>query len=197
MLLIRHSRDWPSDLPGPVVAVGNFDGLHKGHLAVIKTALRRARDMSRPVAVLTFEPHPKQYFHPADPPFRLTPLHVKTRLLEAMEIDALIVLTFDDELAGMTADAFMNEVLIKEIGAAAVVVGDNFAFGQNRMGAAAHLAANGRFVLDLVPQMGDANGPYSSSRAREALSAGDMDAVRAVLGRDWRIENRSPCQARG
>src|SRR5476651_1715516 len=111
MRLYRHETDLPSDARGAVLTLGNFDGVHLGHQAVIAEALRIARASDRPLGVLTFEPHTKAFFRPDLPPFRLTPLRVKLHALEALGVDYLIALAFDESLAAISAEAFAADVL--------------------------------------------------------------------------------------
>lgn len=139
-------RDTAPDgaLRGAVVAMGNFDGVHRGHQAVIAAAEDRARGLGKPAAVLTFEPHPRVFFHPQEPLFRLTDESAKLRLLASTGLDGAIVLTFDAALASLTADEFVTDVLVGRFGIGGVVIGFNFHFGKNRAGSPAFLVAQGR-----------------------------------------------------
>lgn len=184
-----------SDLPryaGCTLAIGNFDGVHRGHQAL----LSRARAQGRPLVVLSFEPHPRQYFAArkgaAAEAFRLYDAAAKARLLQAAGADHVILLRFDDALAGLSADDFIRRVIVDGIGAAHVVVGADFAFGRGRGGDLASLQAAGAalgFTVEGVTPVCDAGGQvYSSSRVRTALAAGDFAAAAALLGRPWQIE---------
>lgn len=192
MRLIRTWREFQAGAAGAVVAAGNFDGVHEGHRAVIGAAVEAARAAGAPTGVLTFEPHPRSWFRPEQPPFRLTPLRSKVRQLEALGLDLLYVLPFDEEMAGRTAEAFVEEILIDGLGVSRVVVGYDFAFGRDRGGSVATLEAYreaGRIGLTIVPAVDDATGAsYSSTRIRQALRDGDPAAAAALLGRDWEIE---------
>ncbi|MEX1204991.1 MAG: bifunctional riboflavin kinase/FAD synthetase [Dongiaceae bacterium] len=194
MRLFRHYTEVPVEARGAVVALGNFDGVHRGHQAVVGEAARLAGELGVSHAVLTFEPHPREFFRPAQPPFRLTPFRIKARQFEAMGVDSLFVLTFDAELAGKSAEAFVVEVLGEGLGVAHVVVGYDFVFGHGRRGDAALLRELGAiqgFGTTVVDPARAATGePFSSTRAREALAAGDPLAAAAQLGRPWEIEGR-------
>ena len=140
MRILRHYRNIPPDARGAVAAMGNFDGVHLGHRALIEEAARIARTENRPLAALVFEPYPREFFRPSGEPFRLTPLHAKARLLAALGVELLIVLSFDADMAAMKAQDFVLDVLAGELGIAHVVVGADFRFGKGRSGDAAVLA---------------------------------------------------------
>lgn len=181
----------PAQYRGGIVALGNFDGFHVGHQAVVGRAIERARAEGRPAIVATFDPHPMRYFRPDTPPFRLTTLDQRQRLFEAAGADAMLVFGFDAALAGLTARAFASERLLRRIGAAGVVTGADFTFGKDRSGDVAALAALGAelgFSADTVAPVTDANGPISSSRIREALKAGKPRDAAALLTRPFTIQ---------
>jgi riboflavin kinase/FMN adenylyltransferase len=194
MQVFRHHRDVPAALAGAVVAIGNFDGVHRGHQIVIGEAARLARAAGAPVAVLSFEPHPRQVFRPDAPPFRLTPFRIRTRLIEALGVDFHVVLHFDLAFAQITADAFVREVLADALGARHVVIGYDFCFGHNRQGNAETLLGFGRrhgFGVTVVTQASDeSGGAFSSSRARAHLREGRPREAAEILGRPWEIEGR-------
>jgi riboflavin kinase/FMN adenylyltransferase len=194
MRLFRHYNEVPVEARGAVVAIGNFDGVHRGHQAVIARAAERARALGAGHAVLTFEPHPRSWFRPADEPFRLTPFRTKVRQLEAIGVDHLFVLHFDAELAGKSAEAFVVEVLSEGLDVAHVVVGYDFVFGQGRRGNAALLAELGQlrgFAATTVEPVAAPGGEvFSSTRIREHLAAGRPDGATRLLGRPWEIEGR-------
>ena len=129
MRLYRHEADLPPDARGAVLTLGNFDGVHLGHQAVIAEALRIARAAGRPLGVLTFEPHTKAFFRPDMPPFRLTPLRVKLHALEALGVDYVVALAFDETLAAVSAEAFAADVLARGLGISHAVAGGNFRYG--------------------------------------------------------------------
>jgi riboflavin kinase/FMN adenylyltransferase len=194
MRLFRHHTEVPVEARGAVVALGNFDGLHRGHQAVIAAAAGKARELGTTHAVLTFEPHPREFFRPEQPPFRLTPLRIKVRQLEAMGVDNLFVLHFDAELSRKSAEAFVVEVLSEGLGVAHVVVGYDFVFGQGRRGTAALLTDLGRlhgFGVTALPPVGGGEGDvFSSTRVREHLQGARPREAGALLGRPWEIEGR-------
>jgi riboflavin kinase/FMN adenylyltransferase len=181
----------PERLRGGIVALGNFDGFHAGHQAVVGRAVERARTEGRPVLVATFDPHPVRFFKPDLPPFRLTSLDQRERLFGAAGADAMLVFRFDAELAAVTAEQFVGDRLAGLIGAAGVVTGDDFTFGKGRGGNIEVLrrlgAAHGLSVDSVAPVMADGE-PVSSSRVRDALQAGDCDTAAALLTRPFAIE---------
>lgn len=191
MRIFRDYRHLPSDLSGSVVAVGNFDGVHLGHRAVIGEAGRIAHADGAPWAVLTLEPHPRTLFNPEGPPFRLTPFAEKARLIGELGPAALIVLPFDHALARMPARTFVETVIAQGLAARHVVCGHDFAFGQGRKGTPELLLWLGDefgFGFTCVKEVRDGGGePYSSTRIREYLKAGDTPAAAALLGRPFEI----------
>jgi riboflavin kinase / FMN adenylyltransferase len=186
-LVVRDSA--PDDaLRGAVVAIGNFDGVHRGHRAVIDAALNQARALGRPAAALTFEPHPRAYFNPGDPLFRLTDEAVKLRLLASTGLDGAIVLTFDAALAGLSAESFVERILVERLAVSGAVIGFNFHFGMNRAGSPDFLKAQGKkygFAVDVVPRFEDQGRPVSSGPIRDALAAGQLDQAAEFLGYPW------------
>jgi len=194
MRLFRHHTEVPVEARGAVVALGNFDGVHRGHQAVIGEAARIARDLGTTLAVLTFEPHPREYFAPGRPSFRLTPFRIRVRHLEAIGVDHLFVLHFDGELAKKSAEGFVVEVLGEGLQAAHVVVGYDFVFGAGRRGDAALLAdlgaSYGFGVTSVAPAATEAGEIFSSTKVREHLQAARPRAAGLLLGRPWEIEGR-------
>jgi riboflavin kinase/FMN adenylyltransferase len=180
----------PASLRGGIVALGNFDGFHLGHQAVVGRAVERARAEGRPALVATFDPHPVRYFRPDLPPFRLTSLDQRERLFAAAGADAMLVFQFDAALAGLTAEAFVAERLVDLIGAAGVVTGEDFTFGKARGGNVEVMrrlgAEHGLSVDPVAPVLGGGE-PVSSSRIREALQAGDCDTAARLLTRPFAI----------
>jgi riboflavin kinase / FMN adenylyltransferase len=179
---------------GAVVAIGNFDGVHLGHQAVIGEAGRIARADGLPHAVLTFEPHPRRVFRPDDPPFRLTPFRAKSRHLDALGVDLLFTLHFDLAFAQKSATDFIESVLARNLGVRHAVVGYDFVFGHRRGGTPSLLQARGAelgfgvTVVDPIAAQGGA--VYSSTRIRELLGSGQPREAAALLGRFWEIEGR-------
>lgn len=194
MRIFRHHTELPTDARGAAVAIGNFDGVHRGHQAVIGEAGRIAQSGDMPWAVLTFEPHPRQLFRPGDPPFRLTPFRIKARSVEAMGADEMIVLHFDRALASLSADDFISEILVKGLGVRHVVAGYDFVFGQDRKGDCdllLHRGRDGGFDFTAVGAVKDKSGEvYSSTRVRDCLVGADPVGAAAVLGRPFEIEGR-------
>src|SRR5580698_5219614 len=186
-LVVRDSA--PGDaLRGAVVAIGNFDGVHRGHRAVIGAAQDLARTLGRPVAALTFEPHPRAFFNPGEPLFRLTDEAAKLRLLASTGLDGAIVLTFDAALAGLSAESFVERILVKRFAIAGAVIGFNFHFGMNRAGSPEFLKAQGKqhgFAVEVVPRFEDQGRPVSSGPIRDALAAGRLDEAAEFLGYPW------------
>ena len=175
-------------LSGAVLALGNFDGVHRGHAAVIAAARQRAKSLSRPAAVLTFEPHPRAFFNPGEPLFRLTDEVAKLRLLASTGLDGAIVLTFDAALASLTAEEFVARILVGRFALSGAVIGFNFHFGKNRAGSPEFLAAQARkygFTVDVVPPFDLEGRPVSSGPIRDALAAGRLDEAAELLGFPW------------
>ncbi|RDE05384.1 bifunctional riboflavin kinase/FAD synthetase [Sphingomonas aracearum] len=181
----------PEALRGGIVALGNFDGFHLGHQAVVGRAIERARAEGRPAIVATFDPHPVRHFKPDAPWFRLTTLDQRERLFTAAGADAMLVFGFDGALAGLTATQFVEDRLLGLIGAGGVVTGEDFTFGKARSGDVGVLRAMGDdrgFSVDTVGAVSDAGGVISSSRIREALQAGDPREAARLLTRPFAIE---------
>lgn len=183
--------DWravPAALRGASVALGNFDGVHLGHRAVLRAAHAARPDL--PLAALTFEPHPREHFRPDDPPFRLTLLPAKAEALAGAGCAAVFALPFGAELAAMGAEAFVEEVLHRGLGARHLCCGADFAYGHRRGGDVGTLAAaaEARSIgLTVVPALADAAGPVSSSRVRRELRDGYPERAAALLGRPWEV----------
>ena len=188
--LIPHDLDrLPAELAGGVVAVGNFDGMHRGHVALLESARAAAGRRGVPSLALTFEPHPRTVFRPATPVFRLTPLAVKARILRTLRIDGLAVAKFDRTFAAIAAEAFIETVLVGRLRIAEAVVGFNFRFGRQRAGTLEMLVAAGRrdgFAVSVVEPVPGGNGePLSSSAVRDALAAGNVAGANSILGYRW------------
>jgi riboflavin kinase/FMN adenylyltransferase len=184
-------EDWravPGALRGATVALGNFDGVHLGHAAVLRAAHGARPDL--PLAVLTFEPHPREHFRPDDPPFRLTLLPAKAEALGGFGASIVYALHFDAALAAMPAETFVEEVLHRGIGAKHLTCGHDFAFGHRRGGDIPFLSreAERRGIgLTVVPAVVDEAGPISSSRIRRLLQDGYPERAARELGRDWEL----------
>jgi riboflavin kinase/FMN adenylyltransferase len=181
----------PADFRGGIVALGNFDGFHKGHQAVVGRAVARARAEGRPALVATFDPHPMRYFRPDSPWFRLTTMDQRARLLEAAGVDAMFVFHFDEEFAALAPEGFVTDWLLGRLGAAGVVTGEDFTFGRNRGGNVGMLASLGAahgFSAEAVAPVCEAGEIVSSSRIRDALRAGDPEMAARLLTRPFAIE---------
>jgi riboflavin kinase/FMN adenylyltransferase len=185
----------PPGLEGAVVALGNFDGLHRGHVGVVVRAQALAKRLGKPCAVLTFEPHPADYFAGRSVIFRLTPPLAKAALLKKLGVDGMITLTFDAAFAALPAEAFTADILAKRLGVSAVVAGYDFGFGKGRRGDPAFLRSEGArlgFAVEIVERISrDEAGSLdavSSTATREALERGDVELARRLLGRPYVIE---------
>ncbi|PPD27415.1 MAG: bifunctional riboflavin kinase/FMN adenylyltransferase [Hyphomicrobium sp.] len=183
----------PAFAKGAAVAIGNFDGVHRGHQTLIATAVGRARELGRPSGVIVFEPHPRQYFAPGQPHFHLTPLNEKLRVLAALGLKLVVVLPFDARMASLTAEAFIEDVLVSNLSVSHVVIGYDFFFGRKRGGnpqtmreAGARLGF-GVSVVEPVAQDGEV---FSSSEIRLKLARGDVAGAAQALGRNWRVSGR-------
>jgi len=180
----------PDNLRGSIVALGNFDGFHLGHQAVVNRAIQRGFHERRSVIVATFDPHPVRLFKPDLPPFRLTTLDQRQAMFAHAGADAMLVFEFTRELASMDAEEFVAEVLAKRLGAAGVVTGDDFSFGKGRQGDVALLKTLGdqhKVIAEAVPQVLLEGERISSGRIREALVAGDIGTATHMLTRDYAI----------
>jgi len=183
-------RPLPAHLRGGVVALGNFDGFHRGHQAVVGAAIAHGRATGRPVLVASFDPHPVRFFRPDAPPFRLTSLDQRADLFAEAGADAMLVFKFDGVLANVSAADFVTDWLIGRAGAAHVVTGEDFTFGKGRTGNVAVLAEVGAahgLTAQAVGPVSDEHGPISSSRIRDALIAGDPVEAGRLLTRPFRI----------
>ncbi|HEY4253506.1 MAG TPA: bifunctional riboflavin kinase/FAD synthetase [Roseomonas sp.] len=184
--------DWhavPEAARGGTVALGNFDGVHLGHRAVLRAAHAARPDL--PLAVLTFEPHPREHFRPDDPPFRLTLPAEKYAALAAAGVAVVHAVPFDAAFAAMTAEAFVDQVLHQALGARHLACGHDFAFGHRKGGDTGFLAreAEKRGIgLSVVPALADAEGPVSATRIRRLLQDGYPERAAALLGRPWALQ---------
>ncbi len=181
----------PADLAGAIVALGNFDGFHLGHQAVVARAVERARAERRPALVATFDPHPVRHFRPDAEPFRLTTLDQRARLFAAAGADGMVVFHFDATLAALTADRFVAERLVGALRVGGVVTGEDFTFGYAKSGDIATLRRAGAaagFSVDTVGAVMLDGEPVSSTRIRAALRGGDARGAARLLTRPYAIE---------
>jgi riboflavin kinase/FMN adenylyltransferase len=180
----------PGPLFGAVVAIGNFDGVHRGHRAVIGAALSRAASLGRRAAALTFSPHPRLFLRPQDTMFQLSSARDKLRLLAATGLNGAIVMPFDAALAATSATDFIERILVGRFGIGGAAIGFDFHFGQNRKGSPAFLAEQGArlgFAVDIVAPLEDEGRPVSSGAVRTALSEGKVVEAAELLGAPWFI----------
>ncbi len=192
MRIIRHFSHCPPEAQHSVIALGNFDGLHRGHQAVIEQARSIAKQANRPSAVMTFEPHPLTVLKPELAPSRLTPFTQKARLLRDMGIDYLFVAAFNNQFRHITADQFVDTILCTELRTSHVVIGHDFIFGYRRQGNAALLKQKSirhGYQFTQLTSVGDAEA-FSSTRIRHLLSEGKVTEANAMLGRNHSVKGR-------
>ncbi|EJW21335.1 hypothetical protein IMCC14465_11310 [alpha proteobacterium IMCC14465] len=199
MGLFRDLSQLPETAKGGVLVIGNFDGVHKGHQAVLSRALEKAQaldsDTATPeVTVLVFDPHPRQYFAPHAPPLRLTRLETRARLLEQYGATNVVALTFDKDMAEMSAEDFIQKIISESFEARAVCIGHDFHFGKNRAGTPDMLKTAGEeagfevlFIAAVSPE-NTGERPYSSTAIRECLTRGEIAQATRLLGDYWRLE---------
>ncbi len=188
---LAGSERAPDPLRGAIVALGNFDGFHEGHQAVVGRAVALARAQDRPAIVATFDPHPVRYFRPDAPPFRLTTLDQRARLFAGAGADAMLVFAFGAELANVAAQDFVTDWLGARLGAAGIVTGEDFTFGKGRGGSCAVLRDVGATIgltCEAVGPVAEGGEIVSSSRIRNALIAGDCATATQLLTRPFAIE---------
>lgn len=178
-------------LSHPVIAIGNFDGVHRGHQAVLAAGVALGRKLSRPVAALTFEPHPRTFFAPAKPMFRLTPAVLKPSILQAFGAEETISFDFNADFASISAGSFIDDILIGRFGAAGVIVGHDFHFGRKREGSPEFLTRHAERIglpVSIVEPVGD-DAPVSSSAIRHALEDGEVKRANGLLGYRWLVRS--------
>ncbi|MBO9517974.1 MAG: bifunctional riboflavin kinase/FAD synthetase [Porphyrobacter sp.] len=185
-----HRDTIPEHLRGGIIALGNFDGFHLGHQRVVAETVEWARSEGRPAIVATFDPHPVRHFAPHVPPFRLTTLDQREELFMAAGADAMMVFDFDDDLAAMPAEAFIGDLLARQLGCTGVVTGEDFTFGQGRGGNLALLESEGARCGIQARAIGpvlEGGVAVSSSRIRDALKAGDCETATRLMTRPFAI----------
>ena len=193
MKVFLQSDEVPIALRGGVVAIGNFDGLHRGHQELLSIARKQAEATGKPWGILTFEPHPRTFFRPAEPVFRLTPHPLKMRLASAFGAEFAVNIDFNEALSNLDADEFIVDHLVKRLGVSHVVTGYDFHFGKGRKGGPENLREIGAkhgfevTVVDQVSDDGDGRAPFSSSSIRTSLRRGHVRAAANELGYQWMV----------
>jgi len=190
MLVVHGYRDVPPEARGAALAIGNFDGVHRGHQALLRAAADVERELGAAAGALIFEPHPRAFFHPEEPHFRLTPLPQKLSLFEAAGLDLAVVLPFDAELAALTAEEFIARIIVGALAARHVVIGHDFYFGRNRGGTPDTMRAAGArdgFGVTVIPPVAEDGEVFSSSSTRLHLAQGDVRGAARLLGRKWTV----------
>jgi len=188
--IVHNWQDHPAATRGAVMAIGNFDGVHRGHQALLKRACEIAEERDAKAGAIVFEPHPRTFFQPDRPFFELTPLPRKLRLMELFSLDIAAVVRFDAALASLTAEQFIEQVLVDGLQIAHAVAGYNFFFGKGRGGNPTllqDLGTQAGIGVDIVEAVGGAGEVFSSTRARETLAEGDPRGAAEVLGYWWRV----------
>ena len=191
MKIIRDYTYLNKEDKGACVAIGNFDGVHKGHLSVIELTRALAEKLNTAFGVITFEPHPRAYFQSASKPFRLMSAEARTSQLKKIGINNLYELQFNSALSSLSADQFINDVLVNGLGVKHIVVGEDFCFGKNRSGSVKTLEEYGRklgFGVTIAPLVADNKGAFSSTSIRNAIADGRPDDAAHMLGHWYRIE---------
>ena len=187
MKQIKALSDVTPAVQGAVIIIGNFDGVHRGHVALLKAARDIARANNVPCGVLTFEPHPRRLFRADEPPGRITPCAIKAQRLEAAGMDFVVSIPFDWDFASRSRDYFIREVLHNTLKTSHVVVGYNFRFGQLRQGQPSDIRDAGIPVTIIDELQQDGGDALSSSAVRQLLRHGDVDKANHILGWDWEI----------
>jgi riboflavin kinase/FMN adenylyltransferase len=190
MRVLKGIADVSPEVRGAALAIGNFDGVHRGHQALLQVAKDNAHRLGAPAGAIVFEPHPREFFQPDKPLFRLTPLDRKLQLLEGFGLDMCVVLTFDGGLAGLSAQDFIGGILVGALGVRHVVIGYDFHFGNKRSGTPETMQAAGAaqgFGVTVVPQVAEQGEVFSSNAIRAELAQGDVPGAGRMLGHWWRV----------
>ena len=193
MIVVHGTSDVRAGARGGAFAIGNFDGVHRGHQALLRAATDRAAALGAPAGVILFEPHPREFFQPDKPHFRLTPIERKLELLEQFGLDVAVVLKFDPALAGLPAQAFIERIVVDALAARHVVVGYDFHFGKARAGDPGTMRRAGEalgFGVTVVAQVGEAGEVFSSNAIRAELAQGDVTGAAQMLGHWWRVSGK-------
>ena len=193
MRLVRDYRHLPESDRGGVAAIGNFDGVHRGHQAILRASRDLAQKIGQPAIVMTFDPHPRRIFQPQAAPFQLTSLAQKVRLLGALGIKRVHAIPFDRGFANLSAKAFIDEVLVAGLALHHVVVGPDFHFGKDRTGTLDQIHRAGEqlgFGVTVLAAQAQDGEVISSTWIREYLQKGQPRAAADLLGRNWAIEGQ-------
>ena len=191
MRVVHGFREVPDAARGAVLAIGNFDGVHRGHQALLAASVAKGKEIGAPAGALIFEPHPREFFHPEEPHFRLTTQEQKLAIFEVLGLELAIVLEFDAKLASLPAEAFITGVLIEGLGVRHVVIGHDFFFGKNRGGTPEIMKAAADkfgFGITIVAPVAEGGEAFSSSNIRLRLSQGDVVGAGQMMGRWWRVK---------
>ncbi|MCZ7594533.1 MAG: bifunctional riboflavin kinase/FAD synthetase [Hyphomicrobium sp.] len=191
MLVVHGYKDVPQGARGAALAIGNFDGVHRGHQALLRAAVAIGRELGAPAGALIFEPHPREFFHPEEPHFHLTPLPQKLDLFEHAGLNLAVVLPFDVKLASLSADDFVSRIIVGALAARHVIIGHDFFFGRNRGGTPETMQAAAQklgFGITIIPPVAEDGEVFSSSAIRLHLAQGDVKGATRLLGRTWRVE---------
>jgi riboflavin kinase/FMN adenylyltransferase len=190
MIVVHGTSEVPAAARGGALAIGNFDGVHRGHQVLLQAAKERAAALAAPAGAILFEPHPREFFQAGQAHFRLTPLARKLELFEQLELDVAVVLTFDATLAGLSAQDFVERIIVGALAARHIVIGYNFRFGKGRAGDAETMQRAGSahgFGVTVVAKVGEGGQVFSSGVVRNALARGDVAGAAHVLGHWWRV----------
>jgi riboflavin kinase/FMN adenylyltransferase len=193
MQVVDGYRNVPAAARGAVLAVGNFDGVHRGHQALLRSAVAIGRELGAPAGAIIFEPHPREFFHPEEPHFHLTPLEQKLAIFDELGLDVAVVLPFDAAMAKLSADDFVARVLVDGLNARHIVIGHDFFFGHNRGGTPETMQVSAQkhgFGLTVVAPVAEDGEVFSSSAIRLRLAQGDVRGAARILGRNWRIAGK-------
>jgi riboflavin kinase/FMN adenylyltransferase len=191
MRIVRGYRRVPGEVRGAAVALGNFDGVHRGHQAVIAAARRAAAERGAALGVVTFRPHPREFFDPIGAPERLGGFRMRMERLRGLGVERLFVIPFNDTLRHMAAETFARDILGHTLGVRHIVVGESFRFGHRRQGDAVLLKRIGAeigYTVEALPPVEVEGAPASSTRIRQALADGDVPLANALLGRPYQLD---------
>lgn len=193
MLVVTGSDAVPDQAKGGVLAIGNFDGVHRGHQELIAKVRERAAKLNAPAGVIVFEPHPREFFQPSEPHFHLTPPPLKLRRLQGFGIDVVFVLKFDKAFASLTANQFIQNVLVDRLAPRHIVIGYDFFFGKGRTGTPDTMRLAGQelgFGVTVVSPVAEDGEVFSSTTIRLKLAQGDVRGATAALGDLWRVSGQ-------